>query len=255
MTPRIWLIAGPTASGKSACALKLAQRAGRRDRRRRLHATLCGPAVLTARPSRRGRGPGPAPPVRRRRRGRRLVGRPLAAGGDAVLADIAARDKTPSWSAEPGSTSAPSPMAWPTSRQCPLRSGPKPTPTSTVWARSISAPASPPIDPAAAQRIERRRPPAPHPRVGGFRGLGRGAQRLAGKRTEAALARPAPGAPSPSSPPARPSTTAATPAWSPWCRAGALDEVAALMARNLDPALPAMKAVGVRELAAHLRAK
>ena len=35
--------------------------------------------------------------------------------------------------------------------------------------------------------------------------------------------------------------------------AGALEEVRALMARNLDPALPVMKAVGVRELAAHLR--
>ncbi|MBI1199399.1 MAG: tRNA (adenosine(37)-N6)-dimethylallyltransferase MiaA [Phenylobacterium sp.] len=34
---------------------------------------------------------------------------------------------------------------------------------------------------------------------------------------------------------------------------GALDEVRALMARDLDPDLPAMKAVGVRELAAHLR--
>lgn len=33
---------------------------------------------------------------------------------------------------------------------------------------------------------------------------------------------------------------------------GALDEVRALVARNLDPALPAMKAVGVREFAAHL---
>lgn len=33
---------------------------------------------------------------------------------------------------------------------------------------------------------------------------------------------------------------------------GALDEVAALAARGLDPALPAMKAVGYRELAAHL---
>lgn len=33
---------------------------------------------------------------------------------------------------------------------------------------------------------------------------------------------------------------------------GALDEVRALMARRLDPSLPAMKAVGVRELAAHL---
>lgn len=35
--------------------------------------------------------------------------------------------------------------------------------------------------------------------------------------------------------------------------AGALAEVEALLARRLDPALPAMKAVGVRELAAHLR--
>jgi tRNA dimethylallyltransferase len=34
--------------------------------------------------------------------------------------------------------------------------------------------------------------------------------------------------------------------------AGALDEVRALMARGLDPTLPAMKAVGVREFAAHL---
>jgi tRNA dimethylallyltransferase len=33
---------------------------------------------------------------------------------------------------------------------------------------------------------------------------------------------------------------------------GALDEVEALMARGLSPALPAMKAVGVRELASHL---
>lgn len=37
--------------------------------------------------------------------------------------------------------------------------------------------------------------------------------------------------------------------------AGALDEVRALMARRLDPMAPVMKAVGVRELAAHLRAE
>jgi tRNA dimethylallyltransferase len=35
--------------------------------------------------------------------------------------------------------------------------------------------------------------------------------------------------------------------------AGALDEVKALAARGLSPDLPAMKAVGVRELLAHLR--
>lgn len=36
-------------------------------------------------------------------------------------------------------------------------------------------------------------------------------------------------------------------------REGAVEEVRALVARGLDPALPAMKAVGVRELAAHVR--
>ncbi|WP_411288904.1 tRNA (adenosine(37)-N6)-dimethylallyltransferase MiaA [Phenylobacterium sp.] len=35
--------------------------------------------------------------------------------------------------------------------------------------------------------------------------------------------------------------------------AGALEEVAALVARDLDPDLPALKAVGVREFSAHLR--
>jgi tRNA dimethylallyltransferase len=35
--------------------------------------------------------------------------------------------------------------------------------------------------------------------------------------------------------------------------AGVLDELRALVARNLDPALPALKAVGLREFAAHLR--
>ena len=34
---------------------------------------------------------------------------------------------------------------------------------------------------------------------------------------------------------------------------GALDEVRELLALNLDPALPAMKAIGVPELAAHVR--
>lgn len=36
-------------------------------------------------------------------------------------------------------------------------------------------------------------------------------------------------------------------------REGAVEEVRALVARDLDPALPAMKAVGVREFAAHVR--
>ena len=38
-------------------------------------------------------------------------------------------------------------------------------------------------------------------------------------------------------------------------QAGALEEVASLLGRGLDPCLPALKAVGVRELAAYLRNK
>ena len=34
---------------------------------------------------------------------------------------------------------------------------------------------------------------------------------------------------------------------------GAIDEVGALLALDLDPGLPAMKAVGVREIGAYIR--
>jgi tRNA dimethylallyltransferase len=37
--------------------------------------------------------------------------------------------------------------------------------------------------------------------------------------------------------------------------AGAIEEVRALAARGLDPALPAMKAVGVREIVEHLEGR
>ena len=47
--------------------------------------------------------------------------------------------------------------------------------------------------------------------------------------------------------------TAATPGSTAMMAAGALAEVEALAARNLSPALPALKAVGYPELAAHLR--
>jgi tRNA dimethylallyltransferase len=53
--------------------------------------------------------------------------------------------------------------------------------------------------------------------------------------------------------PPRPELRAAiTARWQAMLRLGALDEVRALVAENLDPALPAMRAHGVPELAAHL---
>lgn len=49
--------------------------------------------------------------------------------------------------------------------------------------------------------------------------------------------------------------TAVAERWEAMVAAGALEEVRALLARGLDPALPVMKAVGVRELAAVLAGK
>src|SRR5208283_2587128 len=50
--PRIWLIAGPTASGKSALALKLAQAVGGEILNADSMQLYCDLAILTARPSR-----------------------------------------------------------------------------------------------------------------------------------------------------------------------------------------------------------
>ena len=103
---RIWLIAGPTASGKSALALRLAQMIGGEivnADSMQLYADLRG-ADGAAAP--RGDAAGAAPPLRRRRRGRRLVGRPLAGGGARGAGrhrPLAARRR--SWSAARASTS------------------------------------------------------------------------------------------------------------------------------------------------------
>jgi tRNA dimethylallyltransferase len=50
--PRIWLIAGPTASGKSALALKLAQMAGGDVINADSMQLYCDLAILSARPTR-----------------------------------------------------------------------------------------------------------------------------------------------------------------------------------------------------------
>ena len=73
--PPLALIAGPTASGKSALALALAEATGGDDRSTPMRArSIATCASLTARPSRRGGGARAAPPVRPCRRRRRLLG-------------------------------------------------------------------------------------------------------------------------------------------------------------------------------------
>ena len=76
---RAVLIAGPTASGKSALALALAERLGGIDRQCRLHAGLSRPAHPHRAADAGGRGAGAASALRPCRCRRELFGRPLAA--------------------------------------------------------------------------------------------------------------------------------------------------------------------------------
>jgi tRNA dimethylallyltransferase len=251
MQRRIWLIAGPTASGKSALALRLAERAGAEIVNADSMQLYRDLRVLSARPA----------PEEAARVPHHLFGTVDAADGWSVgrwmraaaeiLADIAARGRS---AVVVGGTG--------------------------LYFRALTQGLAevPPIPPAARREAE-----ADFDELGeaGFRA------RLA-EADPAAEARIAPadrqrlvrawevyaatGAPlsdwQQSGAPALPIDGWAAVALEPprpqlyarcdarleaMVRDGAVDEVKALLARGLDPALPAMKAVGVREFAAHLR--
>ena len=80
--PRAILIAGPTASGKSALAIALARRLGGAVVNADSMQVYRDLRIITARPTRRGGGGGAAPAVRPCRCGREPLRRPLD-GGDA----------------------------------------------------------------------------------------------------------------------------------------------------------------------------
>ncbi len=127
---------------------------------------------------------------------------------------------------------------------------PRPAPCWPNTGRTACTPRWPHVDPATAARLQ----PSDGQRIARawevWRGTGRGlaawqAERRARRRgasphccSTRRARRCAP-----------PSPLGSTPCW----RQGALAEVAALLALDLDPALPAMRAHGVPELAAHLR--
>ena len=102
---RALLIAGPTASGKSAAALALAQRFGATIVNAELDAGLPG-SENPDRAADAGRGAAcAASPVRRGRRRGQFFGRPMGAGGAARFSPRSANDRLFS-SAAPGSISA-----------------------------------------------------------------------------------------------------------------------------------------------------
>jgi len=253
MEPRIWLIAGPTASGKSALALRLAERHGGEIVNAdalQLYADL---RLLSARPSAEEEARAP----------HHLFGIADAADGWStgrwlraaleVLAAIAARDR-------PAIVVGGTGLYF----QALTRGLANIPPVSAVVRAASAADYQAlgeaafrarlaAVDPAAASRI------AP----GDRQRLSRAWEVFAatGEPLSDWQARTAPALAAGSwraaalDPPRDVLYARCDARLEAMVAAGALDEVAALVARGLDPALPAMKAVGLRELAAHVRGK
>jgi len=251
MEPRIWLIAGPTASGKSALALRLAERQGGEIVNADALQLYAGLRILSARPSadEEARAPhhlfGVADPADGWSTGRWLRaamaaldeiarrGRPaIVVGGTGLYFHALTRglaDIPPVPAAVRAETAA----------------GYEALGEAAFRARLAAA------DPAAAARIT----------PGDRQRLSRAWEVFAASgvalsdwqaRTRPALAAGAWRAVV-LEPPRKALYARCDARLEAMVRQGALDEVAALVARGLDPALPAMKAVGLRELAAHVR--
>jgi tRNA dimethylallyltransferase len=229
MTGRIWLIAGPTASGKSALALQLAEATGGEIVNADSMQLYAGLRVLTAGPSPQegARAPhhlfGTVDPA-----DGWSVGRWLRAANE-VLAEIGARGRD---AVVVGGTGlyfralthglAEIPAVAPNVRRA---TGAEYEAMGEDAFRARLAK----VDPAAAARIA----PGDQARADGAL--------PAGSWSAVAI-----------EPPREALYDRCDARLVAMVEQGALDEVQALMARKLDPALPAMKAVGVRELAAHL---
>ncbi|MBS0332699.1 MAG: tRNA (adenosine(37)-N6)-dimethylallyltransferase MiaA [Proteobacteria bacterium] len=251
MAPRIWLIAGPTASGKSALALRLAEATGAEivnADSMQLYADL---RLLTARPSTEDEA----------RAAHHLFGTVDAAEGWSVgrwlkaaqeeLAKIEGRGRP---AVVVGGTGlyfraltqglAEIPAIGAEVRQATAAEhealGPE------AFRERLAQ-----VDPAAAARI----PPADRQRLTRawevWTATGRS---LSDWQAHAAFALPQGSWSAAALDPPREALYARCDArLAAMVDQGMLDEVGALAARNLDPALPLMKAVGFREFAAHLR--
>lgn len=248
MEPRIWLIAGPTASGKSALALRLAEAIGGQIVNADSMQLYRDLRVLTARPSRAEEGQAP----------HHLFGTVDAAQGWSVGHWLRAATKVLEGILGPaivvGGTGLYFKALTEGLAEIPQVSGTirrdvaieyEAMGEATFRARLAKA------DPAAAARI------APGDR-----------QRLArawevyastGRSLTDHQAAPTGALPAGSwravalDPPRAALYARCDARLETMVRGGALEEVRALLARNLDPTLPAMKAVGVREIAAFVR--
>ena len=251
MTPPALIVAGPTASGKSALALELAER---------FHGTIINAdamqvyrelCILTARPT----------PEDEARVPHALYGvRPAAQPGSVAWWRVAAL-------AEMGMARA--------AGRLPILTGgsglyfasltgglaeiPDPGPAARTEARSLLKPRSARPRCMRASPTSIRKPPCGcgRPTASASRAPGRSgaapARGLAAWQARAAPPAPWRFAAILLDPPRTELRAAIAARFDAMLREGALEEVRALLALNLDPALPAMRAHGVPELSAHLR--
>jgi tRNA dimethylallyltransferase len=251
MVPRIWLIAGPTASGKSALALRLAEATDAEivnADSMQLYADL---RVLTARPTLEEEARAP----------HHLFGTVDAADGwsvgrwlraaHEVLAEIAARGRP---AVVVGGTGlyfraltqglAEAPEIPPEIRR--LTAADYDALGQDAFRARLAD-----VDPAAAARIAANDRQRLSRAWEVYAATGRS---LSDWQADNTLALPADGwTPVALEPPREALYERCDARLAAMIEAGALNEAAALAARNLDPALPLMKAVGFRELAGHLR--
>jgi tRNA dimethylallyltransferase len=251
MEPRIWLIAGPTASGKSALALRLAEATGGEivnADSMQLYADL---RMLTARPS----------PEEEARVPHHLfgtvdaaegwsVGRWLRAAHD-VLAGIAARGHSAVVVGGTGLYFRALTQGLAEAPDIPAEVRRQTAADYDALGHDAFRDRLAQHDPAAAARIEVNDRQRLSRAWEVFAATGRA---LSAWQADSTLALPA-GAWTPVAlePPREALYARCDARLAAMAEAGVLDEVAALAARNLDPALPLMKAVGFREFAAHLR--
>jgi len=248
--PKALIVAGPTASGKSALALQLAER---------FHGTIINAdamqvyrelRILTARPTQEDEARVPHALY-----GVRSAAEPstVAWWRNAALAEMAAAREAGRLPILTGGTGL-----YFGSLTEGLAQIPDPGPAARTEARSLLKEIGPAalharlagVDPATAARLR----PTDSQRVARawevWRGTGTG---LAAWQAHAAPPAPWRFAAILLDPPRAELRAAIAARLDAMLRQGALDEVRALLALNLDPALPAMRAHGVAELAAHLR--
>lgn len=244
--PRIWLIAGPTASGKSALALRLAERIGGEIVNADALQLYRDLRVLSARPSEEEEARVP----------HHLFGVTDAADGWSVGRWLVAAIQTLADIAGPAVVVGGTGLYFKALTQGLASIPPVPAQVRASVAAQYDTYGEPAfrellsrVDPAAAGRIA----PGDRQRLCRAREVFEASGKaLSDWQSESAGALDEPWNATVLEPPREALYARCDARFAAMVEQGALEEVRALVARGLNPALPAMKAVGMRELAAHL---